>query len=86
MDRDQLRNMAKKCDILIDPFRPGVLSRLELGYEDLKENPRLIYVQLTGWGQAGELADSAGTTSTTLHRADPFPCLHGMTSIGRFLP
>ena len=44
-----VRKLCSKSDVLIDPFRPGVLERLGLGPEILlKENPRLIYARLTG--------------------------------------
>lgn len=44
-----VRTLCSKSDVLIDPFRPGVLERLGLGPEILlKDNPRLIYARLTG--------------------------------------
>ena len=44
-----VRNLCSKSDVLIDPFRPGVLERLGLGPQILlKDNPRLIYARLTG--------------------------------------
>jgi alpha-methylacyl-CoA racemase len=50
-----------KADVLIEGFRPGVMEKLGLGPEDLKlRNPRLIYGRMTGWGQDGLLAHSAG--------------------------
>jgi alpha-methylacyl-CoA racemase len=49
------------ADVLIDPFRPGVMERLSLGPEPiLAANPRLVYARLTGWGQDGPLAERAG--------------------------
>lgn len=49
------------ADILIEGFRPGVMERLGLGPEDcLARNERLIYGRMTGWGQDGPLAQSAG--------------------------
>ena len=49
------------ADGLIDPFRPGVVERLGIGPEPcLKRNPKLVYGRITGWGQAGPLADKAG--------------------------
>lgn len=53
--------MAGQADVLIEPFRPGVMERLGLGPEVLAErNPRLIYARLTGWGQSGPFAPMAG--------------------------
>jgi crotonobetainyl-CoA:carnitine CoA-transferase CaiB-like acyl-CoA transferase len=47
--------------VLIEGNRPGVMARLGLGYEELREvNPRLIYVSLTGYGQHGPYAQLAG--------------------------
>ena len=44
-----VRSMCKVSDVLIDPFRPGVLEKLGLGPETvLKDNPSLIYARLTG--------------------------------------
>lgn len=56
-----LRHLAERADFLIESFRPGVMDRLGLGYEALKQiNPKLIYVALTGYGQSGELSQMAG--------------------------
>lgn len=53
--------LVKKSDVVLDGFRPGVMERLGLGYEQLSEsNPRLIYAALTGYGQSGPLAQQAG--------------------------
>ncbi len=59
--RNVLRILAMEADVLIEGFRPGVMHRLGLDYEHLRElNPRLIYVALTGYGQRGEYAQMAG--------------------------
>jgi alpha-methylacyl-CoA racemase len=53
--------LLDRADALIEGFRPGVMERLGLGPEiALARNPRLVYGRLTGWGQAGPLAQSAG--------------------------
>jgi alpha-methylacyl-CoA racemase len=50
-----------RADVLIEGFRPGVMERLGLGPgAALERNPRLIYGRMTGWGQTGPLAQSAG--------------------------
>ena len=50
-----------QADVLIEGFRPGVMERLNLGPDVLlKRNPRLVYGRMTGWGQDGPLAQSAG--------------------------
>ena len=58
---DILRRMIPHYDVLIEPYRPGVMESLGLGPDEaLAINPRLIYGRLTGWGQKGVLARSAG--------------------------
>jgi alpha-methylacyl-CoA racemase len=57
----RVRELARDCDGLIEGFRPGVMERLGLGPDRLLEdNPRLVYGRMTGWGQEGPLAQSAG--------------------------
>jgi alpha-methylacyl-CoA racemase len=66
-DRALARRAAAGADILIEGFRPGVMERLGLGPDILLgENPRLIYGRLTGWGQDGPLAQTAGHDITYL--------------------
>ena len=53
--------LVEQADALIEGFRPGVTERLGLGPEVcLERNPRLIYGRMTGWGQHGPLAHTAG--------------------------
>jgi len=53
--------LMERYDILLEQFRPGVMERLGLGYESLRQqNPRLIYCSLTGYGQTGPYRDRAG--------------------------
>ena len=48
-------------DIVIEGFRPGVMDKLGLGYNDLKKiNNEVVYCSLTGYGQSGPLMDKAG--------------------------
>ena len=48
------RELARKSDVFIEGFRPGVAARLGLGYEALsRENPGLIYLSISGFGQTG---------------------------------
>ncbi|XP_015113670.1 alpha-methylacyl-CoA racemase [Diachasma alloeum] len=55
------RKLSNKSDVVIDPFRKGVMERLKLGPEDLmKTNKMLIYARLTGFGQEGPYARMAG--------------------------
>ncbi len=58
---DIIKRMIEVSDLLVEPYRPGVMESLGLGPEDaLKINPRLIYARLTGWGQNGQYARAAG--------------------------
>ncbi|WP_330333581.1 CoA transferase [Streptomyces sp. NBC_00536] len=54
-------DLAERADVLIEGFRPGVAERLGVGPADCHaRNPRLVYGRMTGWGQEGPLAHSAG--------------------------
>jgi alpha-methylacyl-CoA racemase len=56
-----LQKMIRSSDILVEPYRPGVMEALKLGPAEAMEiNPRLIYARLTGWGQEGSYAGMAG--------------------------
>lgn len=53
--------LIERADILVEGFRPGVMERLGLGPDvALARNPKLVYGRMTGWGQSGPLAQSAG--------------------------
>jgi alpha-methylacyl-CoA racemase len=59
--RDAALRLAGSADILVEGFRPGVAERLGLGPSACHaQNPRLVYGRMTGWGQEGPLADTAG--------------------------
>lgn len=56
--KEALRRLVARADVLVENFRPGVMERLGLGYETLREhNPRLVYCAISGFGQDGPLAD-----------------------------
>jgi len=56
-----LLRLVKRADVLVESFRPGVLDRMGVGYANLsRENPRLIYCAITGYGQDGPLARAPG--------------------------
>lgn len=58
---DILLRLIDDADVLIEGNRPGVMERLGLGPDVcLSRNPRLVYGRMTGWGQTGPLASSAG--------------------------
>lgn len=55
------QQLIAQADVLIEGFRPGVMEKLGLGpAESLSTNPKLIYGRMTGWGQTGPLAQTAG--------------------------
>jgi alpha-methylacyl-CoA racemase len=56
-----VRRLVERADVLLEGFRPGVTERLGIGPEAcLARNPRLVYGRMTGWGQEGPLAATAG--------------------------
>jgi alpha-methylacyl-CoA racemase len=56
-----LLRLADQHDVLVEAFRPGVAERLGFGPVTCAErNPRLVYARMTGWGQQGPLAPTAG--------------------------
>ncbi|CAA0129258.1 Acetyl-CoA:oxalate CoA-transferase [Mycolicibacterium vanbaalenii] len=60
-DHEALLALVAKADVLIDGFRPGTCERLGIGPQDCEAvNPRLVFARITGWGQHGPLAMSAG--------------------------
>ncbi|EFK08012.1 CoA-transferase family III protein [delta proteobacterium NaphS2] len=56
-----LNRMIDDADVLVEPYRPGVMESLGFGPDTaLGRNPKLIYARLTGWGQTGSFASMAG--------------------------
>ena len=52
------RRLVRQADVVVENFRPGVMQRLGLGFEQLRaDNPRLIYCAISGFGQDGPLRD-----------------------------
>jgi len=73
-------DLVATCDVLVEGFRPGVAERLGVGpAEALGRNPRLVYGRMTGWGQDGPLAQTAGHDITYLAVSG---LLHGMGAAG----
>lgn len=59
--RQTLLALVGHADVLVEAYRPGAAERLGVGPDDcLARNPRLVYARMTGWGQTGPLAGSAG--------------------------
>nr|XP_004652574.1 alpha-methylacyl-CoA racemase [Jaculus jaculus] len=56
-----LRRLCARADVLLEPFRAGVMEKLQLGPETLlQENPKLIYARLSGFGHSGRFSHVAG--------------------------
>ncbi len=59
--REAFLRLAERADVVIESFRPGVMGRLGLGYDRVRErNPRIVYCSTTGHGQSGPYAERAG--------------------------
>ena len=59
--RDAFRRLARTADVLVENYRPGVMARLGLDYATLaRENPRLVYASISGYGQTGPSASKGG--------------------------
>ncbi len=55
------KKLAKEADVIIEQFRPGVVKKLGIDYDTIKEiNPRIIYCSITGYGQTGPYRDIPG--------------------------
>lgn len=59
--REIIERFVQRCDVVVENFRPGVMSRLGFGYADCaKLNPRIIYCSASGWGKDGPYVDRPG--------------------------
>jgi alpha-methylacyl-CoA racemase len=60
-DREKVLALIAQADVLVEGYRPGVMERLGLGPDvAMARNPALVYGRMTGWGQDGTLASTAG--------------------------
>jgi crotonobetainyl-CoA:carnitine CoA-transferase CaiB-like acyl-CoA transferase len=58
-DRDRFLDLVATADALVENFRPGVMARLGLGYDELKQvRPNLVYCAISGFGQTGPMRDN----------------------------
>jgi crotonobetainyl-CoA:carnitine CoA-transferase CaiB-like acyl-CoA transferase len=59
--REVLLRLVREHDVVLESFRPGVLDRLGVGYEHMREvNPGIVYCAITGYGQTGPKRDASG--------------------------
>jgi crotonobetainyl-CoA:carnitine CoA-transferase CaiB-like acyl-CoA transferase len=69
-DKDVFIDLVKTADVLVESFRPGVMDRLGLGYEELKKhNPKLVFCAITGYGQTGPYVNAPGHDTNYLSYA-----------------
>ncbi|MBX6361404.1 CaiB/BaiF CoA transferase family protein [Pseudacidobacterium ailaaui] len=60
-DREKLRCLLRRADVMIHNFRPGVMERLGFDYEAVRAlNPRIVYAEITGYGKAGPWRNKPG--------------------------
>ena len=56
-----VKMLIEKADVLVEGFRPGVMRKLGLGFDEVKKiNPKIIYCSISGYGQTGPLAHKSG--------------------------
>jgi len=59
--REALLRLVREYDVVLESFRPGVLDRLGVGYERMRqENPGIVYCAISGYGQQGPKRDASG--------------------------
>jgi crotonobetainyl-CoA:carnitine CoA-transferase CaiB-like acyl-CoA transferase len=85
------QKLAREADVVVESFRPGVMARFGLSYEEIrKHNPKVVYLSLTGFGQTGPNSKLPTTDSViqafsgwmTLHRdAEGTPMRSGMIAV-----
>ena len=74
--RDLILDMCARADALFEGFRPGVMERLGLGPDEcVQRNERLVYGRMTGWGQDGPLANTAGHDPNYIGIAGVLGCI-----------
>jgi len=85
--RDIVRRLARDVDVIVQNFRPGVVERLGIGYDDLRaENPNVVYASLSGFGPDGPYA-SKGAYDTVIQAYGGFAANQGdpTTGVPQFL-
>src|SRR5712671_4691970 len=81
-----IRRLVAKADILVENFRPGVMRRLKLDYESLRElNSALIYCSISGYGQTGPSAELPAY-APVIHAASGYDMAHLSYQPGRTRP
>ena len=64
--RDRILELARDADVVVENFRPGVMDRLGLGYDDFRAvNPGIIYASSSGYGQTGPYRSGPARTCSS---------------------
>lgn len=80
-----VKELVKEADVLVEQFRPGVMKKLGLSYDDLKEiNNKLIYCSISSYGQTGPMSKAAGHDINFLAKSG-IMSLSGKTQTGPVL-
>jgi len=83
---DAVRRLVAGADIVVENFRPGVMRRLKLDYDLLKDlNPKLIYCSISGYGQTGPSAELPAY-APVIHAASGYDMAHLSYQPGRHRP
>jgi CoA:oxalate CoA-transferase len=83
---DAVRRLVAGADIVVENFRPGVMRRLKLDYDSLKDlNPKLIYCSISGYGQTGPSAELPAY-APVIHAASGYDMAHLSYQPGRHRP
>ncbi len=78
-DHDVARQLAVGADVMIETFRPGVIERLGLGYDELRtHNPRLVFGSVTAFGRTGPYRDLKGYEALVMARTGALAVSGGM--------
>ena len=84
--KETVRRLAATADILVENFRPGVMHRLRLDYDSLRQvNPKLIYCSISGYGQTGPSAELPAY-APVIHAASGYDMAHLAYQPGRHRP
>src|SRR6056300_968931 len=60
-DLEKIKILIKKADVVMHNFRPGVMERVGLSYDDVKDiNPKVVYAEISGYGNHADLVDKPG--------------------------
>jgi CoA:oxalate CoA-transferase len=83
---EAIKKLVAKADVLVENFRPGVMRRLKLDHETLRQlNPKLIYCSISGYGQTGPSAELPAY-APVIHAASGYDMAHMAYQPGRERP